>query len=151
MDRFRLDGRVAIVTGASSGLGVTFATALADAGADLVLAARRTDRLDAVRAEIEATGRRCLVVAADVAEQADCERVVDEAVAALGHVDVLVNNAGTSNAQPAHREDPAEFRRVIDVNLVGAYAMARAFGTACIAQERPGSIVNIASTLALAG
>src|ERR1700752_906314 len=103
LDRFRLDGKVAIVTGASSGLGVAFAEALAEAGADLVLAARRSDRLERTRALIEERGRRALTVTADVARPEDAQAVVDAAMSEFGHVDVVANNAGKGNAAPATR------------------------------------------------
>ena len=151
LDLFRLDGKVAIVTGASSGLGVGFAEALADAGADLVLGARRVDRLEEVKGKIEAMGRRCIAVATDVSKVEDCDNLVARAVADLGHVDVLVNNAGVGHAAPAHREDPQDFNRVLDINLVGAYYMAQAFGRACITAEHGGSIVNVSSALGLSG
>jgi NAD(P)-dependent dehydrogenase (short-subunit alcohol dehydrogenase family) len=146
LDSFRLDGKVAVVTGASSGLGTAFARGLAEAGADVAICARRTERLQAVCGEIEALGRRCLAVTADVAVPEDCTRVVEEAIAAFGHVDVLVNNAGIGTAVPATRETPDEFRRVIDVNLNGAYWLAQACGRAM----GPGSsIVNVGSVLGL--
>ena len=146
LDQFRLDDRVAIVTGASSGLGVAFAIGLAEAGADLVLAARRLDRLEATKALVEATGRRALAVGADVSDPADCHRVVRAAAGTFGHVDILVNNAGIGTAVPATRETPDEFRRVIDVNLNGCYWMAQECGRVM----RPGSaIVNIASVLGI--
>jgi NAD(P)-dependent dehydrogenase (short-subunit alcohol dehydrogenase family) len=144
LDRFRLDGKVAIVTGASSGLGVAFAHGLAAVGADVVLAARRMERLEAVRGDVEALGRRCLAVRADVASPEDCTRVVQEAMEAFGHVDVLVNNAGIGTAVPATRESPEQFRQVIEVNLNGSYWMAQACGRVM----GPGSsIVNIGSVL----
>ncbi len=146
LDLFRLDGTVAVVTGASSGLGVAFAQALAEAGADVVLAARRVDRLEQTRALVEATGRRALVVATDVASPEQCQALVDAAVAELGRVDVLVNNAGVGTAVPATRESPAEFRRVVDVNLNGCYWAAQACGRVM----QPGSsIVNVSSVLGL--
>jgi NAD(P)-dependent dehydrogenase (short-subunit alcohol dehydrogenase family) len=144
LDRFRLDGKVAIVTGASSGLGVAFARGLAEAGADVVLAARRLERLEAVRGEVEGLGRRALAVRADVASPEDCTRVVQEATDAFGHVDVLVNNAGIGTAYPATREAPEQFRQVIDVNLNGSYWMAQACGRV---MGSGSSIVNIGSVL----
>jgi NAD(P)-dependent dehydrogenase (short-subunit alcohol dehydrogenase family) len=145
-DMFRLDGKVAIVTGASSGLGVAFAQALAEAGADVVLGARRTDRLEETADLVRAAGRTALAVATDVADPDSCQALVDAAVAGLGRVDVLLNNAGVGTAVPATRETPAEFRRVIDVNLNGCYWMAQACGRVM----QPGSsIVNVSSVLGL--
>ncbi len=144
LDRFRLDDKVAVVTGASSGLGVAFAEGLAGAGADVAICARRVERLEETRARVEALGRRCLAVQADVTSPEDCGRVVEAAVEAFGHVDVLVNNAGLGTAVPALREAPDEFRRVVDINLNGSYWMAQA----CARVMRPGSsIVNIGSVL----
>jgi NAD(P)-dependent dehydrogenase (short-subunit alcohol dehydrogenase family) len=144
LDRFRLDGKVAIVTGASSGLGAGFAVALAEAGADVVLAARRVDRLAAVAADVEACGRRVVVQQTDVSDPEQCVTLAQAAVDTLGRVDVLVNNAGVSTAAPATREDPDDFRRVVDVNLNGAYWMAQACGRVM----QPGStIINIGSVL----
>jgi NAD(P)-dependent dehydrogenase (short-subunit alcohol dehydrogenase family) len=146
LDRFRLDGRTAIVTGASSGLGVAFAAALAEAGADVVLAARRTDRLEATRAAVEGAGRRALTVGTDVSVPEDCRRLVETAVEAFGRVEILVNNAGVGTAVPATREKPDDFRRVIDVNLNGCYWMAQECGRVM----RPGSsIVNVSSVLGI--
>ncbi|KUP97928.1 SDR family NAD(P)-dependent oxidoreductase [Thermobifida cellulosilytica] len=148
-DRFSLEGRVAIVTGASSGLGVTFALALAEAGADVALGARRTDLLDETRKKIEALGRRCVAVRTDVADPADCEALVAAARDRLGGTDVLVNNAGVGRVVPSHKDDPAEFTRVLQINLIGAYQMAQAFGRACIAAGHGGSIINVSSVLGM--
>jgi NAD(P)-dependent dehydrogenase (short-subunit alcohol dehydrogenase family) len=146
LDMFRLDGRVAIVTGASSGLGAVFARALAQAGADVALGARREDRLGETRAAVEAAGRRAITVRTDVARPEDCQGLVDATVAEFGKVDVLVNNAGVGTAVPATRETPEQFRSVIDVNLNGCYWMAQA----CARVMQPGSsIVNISSILGL--
>jgi NAD(P)-dependent dehydrogenase (short-subunit alcohol dehydrogenase family) len=144
LDRFRLDGKVALVTGASSGLGVDFARGLAEAGADVAIAARRADRLQETRAMVEGLGRRCIAVSADVTSVDDCNRIVEETVRDLGRVDVLVNNAGLGTAYPATREKPEDFRRVIDVNLMGSYWMAQACGRV---MEPGSSIVNIGSVL----
>src|SRR3954452_14384287 len=146
LDRFRLDGKVAVVTGASSGLGTAFAKGLAQAGADVAICARRTNRLEAVRDDIEALGRRCVAVTADVSNPDDCTRVIRETVAELGRVDILVNNAGIGWGAPATREKPEDFRRVIDINLNGSYWMAQACGRV---MERGSSIVNISSVLGL--
>jgi len=144
LDRFRLDGKVAIVTGASSGLGVAFAQGLAEAGADVAICARRADRLRETKRTVEELGRRCVAVEADVSKPEDCRRVVDDTVDELGRVDVLVNNAGVGTAVPATREQPDEFRRVIDINLNGSYWMAQAVARA---MTDGGSIVNIGSVL----
>ncbi|GAA4752668.1 glucose 1-dehydrogenase [Nocardioides endophyticus] len=145
-DLFSLDGKVAVVTGASSGLGAGFARALATAGADVVLAARRIDLLEGVASEVEAIGVRAVVQRCDVSVPEDCAALVAHAMAELGHVDILVNNAGIGTAVPALRESPEEFRRVLDVNLMGAYWMAQE----CARVMQPGSsIINIASVLAL--
>jgi NAD(P)-dependent dehydrogenase (short-subunit alcohol dehydrogenase family) len=139
-----LDSKVAVVTGASSGLGVTISEHLAAAGADVVLSARRLARLRETSELVERAGRRSLCVDTDVARPEDCQRLVDEAMAAFGQVDVLVNNAGIGTAIPATRETPQQFRGVVDVNLNGAYWMAQA----CARVMKPGSsIINIGSVL----
>jgi NAD(P)-dependent dehydrogenase (short-subunit alcohol dehydrogenase family) len=146
LDRFRLDDRVAIVTGASSGLGVAFAQALAEAGADVVLAARRVERLADTRAQVESAGRRAVAVRTDVSDSDDCLALADAAMDAFGRVDVLVNNAGVGTAVPATRETPEQFRSVIDLNLNVCYWMAQASAKVM----NPGSsIVNISSVLGL--
>jgi NAD(P)-dependent dehydrogenase (short-subunit alcohol dehydrogenase family) len=144
LDSFRLDGKVAIVTGASSGLGVAFAQGLAEAGADVAICARRAERLQTTKEAVEAQGRRCVAVEADVSVVEDCARVVEATKSELGRVDVLVNNAGIGTAVPATREQPDEFRRVIDINLMGSYWMAQACARA---MSNGGSIVNIGSVL----
>lgn len=146
LDKFRLDDKVVIVTGASSGLGVAFAKACAEAGADVALAARRVEKLEGTAELVRAAGRRALSVATDVADPAQCQAMVDAAMAEFGQVDVLVNNAGVGTAVPATRETPDEFRAVVDVNLNGAYWAAQACGRVMA----PGSsIVNISSILGI--
>ena len=143
---FRLDGKVAIVTGASSGLGVAFARALAEAGADVALGARRVDKLEQTREMVTGLGRRAIAVATDVSRPEDCEALVAAAVEELGAVDILVNNAGVGTAVPATRETPEQFRSVIDINLNGCYWRAQAFGRAAAGS---GTIVNIGSVIGL--
>ena len=145
LDKFKLDGQVAIVTGASSGLGVAFAKGMAEAGADVVLAARRVDRLKETAQLVEAAGRRALIVQAAVSLPEDCRRVALEA-ASFGPVSILVNNAGVASAVPASRETPEQFSGVINVNLNGAFYMAQA---AAAAMKSGGSIINISSVLGL--
>ncbi|GAT07534.1 glucose 1-dehydrogenase [Mycolicibacterium novocastrense] len=146
LDRFRLDDKVVVITGASSGLGVSFAEAVAQAGADVVLAARRVEKLEATAELVRAAGRRALNVQTDVAEPDQCTALVDAAMQEFGRVDVLVNNAGVGTAVPATRETPEEFRKVVDVNLNGSYWTAQACGRVM----QPGSsIINIASVLGL--
>jgi NAD(P)-dependent dehydrogenase (short-subunit alcohol dehydrogenase family) len=146
LDLFRLDGKVAIVTGASSGLGVAAAQALAEAGADVALGARRADRLAETARLVEETGRRALAVQTDVSRPEDCQRLVSAAVEAFGRVDVLVNNAGIGTAVPASRETPEEFRSVLAINLEGCYWMAQAAGRVM----PPGStIINVSSVLGI--
>ncbi|KWX67859.1 SDR family NAD(P)-dependent oxidoreductase [Mycobacterium sp. NAZ190054] len=146
LDSFRLDGKVVIVTGASSGLGVAFAQAFAEAGADVALGARRVEKLADTAALVSAAGRKALPVGTDVADPDACQALVDATVAEFGHVDVLINNAGVGTAVPATRETPDEFRRVVDINLHGSYWMAQACGRVM----QPGSsIINIASILGI--
>lgn len=146
LDYFRLDDRVVIVTGASSGLGVSFAQAFAEAGADLVLGARRVEKMTHTAALVEQAGRRAYTRKTDVADAEQCQRLVDAAMTEFGRVDVLINNAGVGTAVPATRETAAEFRSVVDVNLNGSYWMAQACGRVM----QPGSsIINIASVLGL--
>ncbi|MQY26053.1 SDR family NAD(P)-dependent oxidoreductase [Nocardia aurantia] len=145
---FRLDGTVAIVTGGGSGLGAGISRSLAEAGADIVVAGRRRGPLDEVAAQVGALGRRCLVVPTDVTDPAECDALVQATTAAFGRVDVLINNAGVSHVAPASRELPADFRAVLDINLLGAYWMAQAASRVM----PPGSaIVNVSSMLGLIG
>jgi NAD(P)-dependent dehydrogenase (short-subunit alcohol dehydrogenase family) len=146
LDSFRLDDKVVIVTGASSGLGVSFAQAFAEAGADLVLGARRVEQLASTAALVEQAGRKVYTRKTDVADPDQCQQLVDAAISEFGRVDVLVNNAGVGTAVPATRETPEEFRKVIDVNLNGSYWMAQSCGRVM----QPGSsIINIASILGI--
>lgn len=146
IDLFRLDGRTVVITGASSGLGAGFARALSGAGADVVLAARRADRLTELAAELRDRGGRVATVTADVAVPEDCSRVAEAAIDAFGRIDGLVNNAGLGSAVTALKETPEGFRRLIDVNLNGVFWMAQATAAR---MEHGGSIVNVSSVLGL--
>ncbi|MQY25973.1 SDR family NAD(P)-dependent oxidoreductase [Nocardia aurantia] len=146
LDKFRMDDRVVVVTGASSGLGVAFARAFAEAGANVVLAARRTAKLQDTAELVRAAGREALVVETDIASPEQAYNLIDTAFAHFGRVDALINNAGIGTAYPATHETPAQFREVIDVNLNGAYWAAQAAGRVM----KPGSsVVNISSILGL--
>jgi NAD(P)-dependent dehydrogenase (short-subunit alcohol dehydrogenase family) len=142
---FRLDGQIAVVTGASSGLGNRFAKVLHAAGATVVASARRGDRLDALQAEL---GDRVVPIVADVAVDDDCKRLVAEAVALQGHIDVLVNNAGIGTPIAAEHEPIDDFRQVIDVNLNALFLLSQLAGRHMIERGR-GSIINLASVLGL--
>ncbi len=149
-DRASLAGRVALVTGASSGLGRATALALAEAGADLGLIARAQSDLRAVAAEIEGRGRRSLVVPTDVTDSAAVQRLVDTTVAELGGLDVLVNNSGVIDSTPLLEQDPADWDRVMDTNVRGTYLATRAAGAHMVAQGS-GKVINIASNFAFKG
>jgi len=150
---FSLEGKTAIVTGASSGLGVAFAKALADAGANVVLAARRKPNLDALAAEIEGAGGHALAVECDVCDSASVRRMVDAARQRFGRVDVLVNNAGGSaEAGYVPEKTPDElFVQTIQVNLMGVFYCAREVARHMLADGKGGSIINIASIMGMAG
>jgi len=147
---FRLDGRVAVVTGASAGIGEALVLGLAGAGAKVVVTARRKERLDALVARVEAAGGAALAVAGDLASSADVERLAEQTLARFGRVDVLVNNAGFVEIVKAEDESLATFESVLDVNLVGAFRCAQRFGREMLAQGS-GSIVNVASILGVVG
>lgn len=147
LDAFRLDGKVAVVTGASSGLGMGFARALAAVGAQVVLAARREERLSDLAEQLRASGTEVLTHVTDVTSTTDCRGLVDAALARFRKVDVLVNNAGVGGAVTALKETPEHFRSVVDTNLHGTYWMAQA----CARVMQPGStIVNVSSVHGLA-
>jgi NAD(P)-dependent dehydrogenase (short-subunit alcohol dehydrogenase family) len=144
---FRLDDRVAIVTGASAGLGARFARTLAAAGARVVLAARREDRLRALASEL----RDALVVPIDLANDGAPASLVTAARAHFGRVDVLVNNAGTSEPTPALEEPTEHFAATLRVNLIAPFELARESARAMVEQGTGGIIVNVASIWGLVG
>jgi NAD(P)-dependent dehydrogenase (short-subunit alcohol dehydrogenase family) len=149
MASFDLTGRTALVTGASSGLGRHFAGVLARAGAAVALAARRLDRLEEAAAEITAAGGRAAAVGCDIADGGSVRAAVESAEAALGPLDILVNNAGIAISKPLFEHSEADWDRVLDTNLKGAWLMSREVAARWLALRRPGRIVNIASLLAL--
>jgi NAD(P)-dependent dehydrogenase (short-subunit alcohol dehydrogenase family) len=148
-DRFALTGRVALVTGASAGLGRHFATTLAASGAAVVVAARRRDRLETLVAEITAAGGRAAAVEMDVTSAESIRGACAQAAAALGSIDVLVNNAGISIAKAPIDLPEADWDAVVATNLRGAWLVAQTVARALVAADRPGRIVNIASIVGL--
>lgn len=145
MPRFDLQGRIALVTGASSGLGLHFAGALAAAGASVAVAARRTDRLQQAVEAIEAAGGRALAVPADVTELASVRACFAAVEARWGTVDLVVNNAGAAVARPLLEQTEDDWDAVVDTNLKGAWFVAQEGAHRMVAAGRPGAIVNIAS------
>ncbi|HEX4944637.1 MAG TPA: glucose 1-dehydrogenase [Usitatibacteraceae bacterium] len=146
---FDIRGKVALVTGASSGLGENFARSLASRGAVIVAAARRADRLDQLVSRIRAEGGVAHAISLDVADAASVEAAVRKAADLAGPLDILVNNAGIADTKAAIELTEADWRRVLDTNLDGAWRMAQAVAKAMISAKRPGCIVNIASILGL--
>jgi 2-deoxy-D-gluconate 3-dehydrogenase len=150
LNAFRLDGCVALVTGASAGLGAAMAIALADAGADI--AAHGNSRSPAgTCARIEALGRRAMSVTGDLGDRAVSGRLIDEVVGRFGRLDILVNNAGLVRRAPAAEYSDDDWDRVIEVDLTAAFRLARAAGGHMIASGHGGRIVNVASILAFQG
>lgn len=147
--RFSLQGKSALVTGASSGLGTQFARVLAAAGARVAIAARRRDRLDELVAEIEASGGQAIAVAMDVTLAESVSEALDRVTGHLGPVDVLVNNAGVAGSRYCLKEDEANWDHIMDANLKGAWRVAHGVAQRAVAAGRPCSIVNIASILGL--
>ena len=142
--RFALDGRVAVVTGAGTGIGHGVALVLAEHGADIVLAGRRPEPLEEAAREIEALGRRALAVPTDVTELDQCRRLVDRTVAEFGRLDILVNNAGGSTTKPIEAWTPEEWHQVVDLNLGSVWFLSRLAAEPMVAQGK-GAIVNISS------
>jgi NAD(P)-dependent dehydrogenase (short-subunit alcohol dehydrogenase family) len=145
MEQFRLNGRRALVTGASSGLGRHFALSLAQAGASVIVAARSVDKLAETVAEIEAAGGKAFAVPLDVTDLESVKSGFDRIESAGGVADVIVNNAGLAVSRPLFEQTEADWDSVLDTNLKGAWLVAQEGARRLVAAKRPGSIVNIAS------
>src|SRR5438445_13134739 len=144
---FDITGQVALVTGASSGIGEHFAEVLAAAGAKVVLAARRADRLAELARAIEARGGACLPLVCDVTQPDSLAAAIARAETELGPLSILVNNAGVTVSKPLFEHSEADWDHVVDTNLKGAWLMAREFAHHLVGLKRPGRIINITSVL----
>ena len=150
-DMFRLDGRVALITGGGGGLGEVFAQTLAAAGADIVLLGRRESVVQNFATKLaNDTGRRTLALAADVTDAAQVDAAAARALDAFGHVDILVNNAGTNIRKPALDFTPEEWQQVLQVNLTGPFLCSRALAQQML-DRGWGRVINISSMLGLVG
>ncbi len=151
LDLFRLDGRVALITGGSKGLGEAMAEALADAGADLMLVSRHEDEARAVAERIAAqSGRRVQALAADMADSAQIERMVRDTMGAFGQIDILINNAGINIRKPTLEMSDDEWGQVLDINLSAPFMCARSVAPHMI-ERSYGRIINISSMLGIVG
>ena len=150
LDAFRLDGKVALVTGASRGLGAAMAQALAEAGADVVLHGSTSPAVN-TQAALKSTGRRTALVTADLAQPDAAGHLVSSALAAFGRIDILINNAGTIRRRPAAEHPDDDWDTVIAVNLSSVFRLSRAVGAHLIARHEGGKIINIASLLSFQG
>jgi 2-dehydro-3-deoxy-D-gluconate 5-dehydrogenase len=150
LDDFRLDGSVALVTGASAGLGASMAMALAEAGADVAAHGNRRSPVETCR-RIEGIGRRAAAITGDLADRAVSGRLVDEVLESFGHLDILVNNAGMIRRMPAAHFTETDWDQVIEVNLTSTFLLAQAAGRHMLGSGRGGKIINVASVLSFQG
>jgi 7-alpha-hydroxysteroid dehydrogenase len=146
LDRFRLDGKVAVVTGASRGIGAASATALAEAGADLVIAARSADTLAGVTKEIESLGRRAVAVPCDLSDLGNMQALIDAATSELGGVDVVVNNVGGSMPQPFLDTTTKTMEDAFHFNVSTAFELTR-LAVPALLERGGGSVINITSVM----
>ena len=142
--RLELNGKVAVVIGGTSGIGLAIARGMAEAGADVVPTSRRLEQVEAAANEIESRGRRSLRVASDVGDRASLQKVLDESIAAFGKVDIMVNSAGRTKRAPTLDFSEQDWHDIIDTNLTGTLRAAQVFGRHML-QRESGSIINIAS------
>jgi gluconate 5-dehydrogenase len=150
-DVFGLKGKVALITGASSGLGAEIAEGLAIAGADVAVVARRLEKLEQVAAHIRASGVRALAVQADLTADADLERAVGEVERGLGPIDILVNNAGIAEMNPAEKHTREQWDRSLAINLTAVFRLCQRVGGAMIQRGQGGRIVNLSSIVGQVG
>jgi 2-deoxy-D-gluconate 3-dehydrogenase len=150
MSLFDLNGRVALVTGGNGGIGLGMARGLAEAGAAIAVAGRSAAKSEAAAAELAKLGAKTIVVSGDVADEAQCRRLVEDTVARLGRLDILVNNAGINIRKPAQELSTAEWKEVIDTNLTSAFVCSQA-AYQPMKQAGGGKIVNIGSMLSIFG
>ena len=146
LDAFRLDGKVAIVTGAGRGIGAAIARTFADAGADVLLASRTQEQLDEVAADVRGLGRRAVVVPCDVNDNGAVEGLVAAAAAELGRIDIVVNNAGGTMPRPFLDTSPGFFERSFHFNVTSAFVLSKAAAPHLLASG-DGAIVNISSAI----
>jgi NAD(P)-dependent dehydrogenase (short-subunit alcohol dehydrogenase family) len=142
--RLELNGKVAVVIGGTSGIGLAIAKGMAEAGADVVPTSRRADQVEAAAKEIEARGKRSLQIASDVSDRASLQNVLDETVKAFGKVDIMVNSAGRTKRAPTLDFTDEDWNSIIDTNLTGTLRAAQVFGRHML-ERQYGSIINIAS------
>ena len=150
LDRFRLDGKRALVSGSSRGLGRSMALALAEVGADVILTGRTQETLDATAAEIRVTGRKAWTLKADMGEPQECEAAFKKAIAEMGPIDILINNVGNREENvPIEAESLATWQRLVDLNLTSCFVGTSLVGKAMLDRGKGGRIINIASISAL--
>jgi gluconate 5-dehydrogenase len=148
---FDLSGKTALITGGSRGLGLQMAHALGEAGARIMLSARKADELEAATAELQATGIDARWVAADCAAEQDIQKLVSETLQRMGDVDILVNNAGASWGAPAQDHPVSAWDKVMNLNVRGYFLLSQLIGRECMITRRQGRIINLASIAGLGG